>query len=494
LSLKRNIAANYAGRAYSVLAIYLFVPFYLRILGPEAYGLISFYMIILTIASLADVGLSATFAREAASTGDKGGLCDVLTTFERILILTVGTFAVALFFGANWIAAHWLNKGVDIGQAEMANCLRLMACMLPPQMAMALYTAGLFGIQRQVLANGLQAALTTVRAGLVILPIYFRPEPEVFFAWQLGFTVLFAFFVRFSLLRAIGHSGWALGAFVLERVRPLIAFAGGMVAISVISSLNTQLDKIVVSKMFSVETFGFYALASTLAQLPATATAPMIIGLLPKLTQLQASNEQDQMRRIYEKYCYVVAVLSGIGGIGLVFFAREILALWLYGVAVKPEVVTVTQIMSVGGILLALASMPFYLGMANGHNKTSVVLGIFTTVVIVPLMIWATGAFGLAGAALPWVFLNGAALLVLSVVIHAKYYPASRRRWWTHYTVLPLSISAAGIGFARLLADQLSATPFWACMIAGTFGVAAIALAAIAYSRNWFALIEMPEP
>jgi O-antigen/teichoic acid export membrane protein len=492
--LKRNIAANYAGRAYSVLAIYLFVPAYLRILGVEAYGLISFYTIILTIASLADVGLSSTFAREAARTGDKKGLRDVLTTFERMLIISVGVFALALFLGSDWIAVHWLNKGTDISEVQMANCLKLMACMLPPQIAMALYTAGLLGIQRQVLANGLQAALTTVRAGLVIVPIYFRPEPEVFFAWQLGFTILFAIFVRFSLLRAIGHSGWSLGVFAFERIRPLLAFAGGMVAISVIASLNTQLDKIIVSKMFTVETFGFYSLASTLAQLPATATAPMIIGLLPKFTQLQASNEREAMRRLYEKYCYIIALLSGIGGMGLILFAREILALWLYGVPVKPEVVAVTQIMSMGGIFLAISSMPFYLGMAHGHNKTSVILGVFTTLVIVPLLIWATGFYGLPGAALPWVFLNGASLLVLSVIIHARFYPASRVRWWTHYTLLPLSIAVTGIGLARIMASQLSTSPLWTCFIAAIFGLAAMALAAIAYSRNWFALAGTLEP
>lgn len=64
--LNRNIVANFLGKGCAVLSIYLFVPFYVNILGVESYGVVGFYAVLQGVFMFANFGLIATLSREMA--------------------------------------------------------------------------------------------------------------------------------------------------------------------------------------------------------------------------------------------------------------------------------------------------------------------------------------------------------------------------------------------------------------------------------------------
>ncbi|GEM_PF-1511840 len=474
MSIRRNIVANYLGRAYSIGAVYLFTPFYVKILGVEAYGVIAFYSVLLTLTSLADVGLSATFAREAARCPKKEYLLTLLSTIEPVLYAGVGVAATSLFVGADFIAARWFNAAGAIDQNTLVWSMRLMALMLAPQLGASLYLAGLTGLQKQVQGNLLQALFITVRSGLVVLLIFWRPELPLFLGWQLAATLAFAFVMRFALVKAIGFNGFAFGAFDWPTIKPHVTFAGGMLAISVTASINTQLDKLVVSKLFTIDDFAFYSLAGTLAQLPAAAVGPIMAGLLPALTGLITQGRRAEANRLYESCCFLVAALSSVGAFAIIFFAREILSVWLAREAIPEYVVLVARCLAAGGLLLSLASTPYYLGLANGHNRTSMVLNSVVLLISVPSLLFFAGRYHMLGAAIPWVFLNAAALIVLSVVIHRRYHGESLIRWWVYITAIPVLTGGAALLSARLVVDFFGMKPLSACIVTAAFGALAL--------------------
>ena len=65
-SVKANILANIMGKAWSVLATFLFIPLYLKYLGIEQYSLISFATVINGVLIILDSGLTMTLTREFA--------------------------------------------------------------------------------------------------------------------------------------------------------------------------------------------------------------------------------------------------------------------------------------------------------------------------------------------------------------------------------------------------------------------------------------------
>ena len=61
-----NTIANMASKIWSMVSIYIFVPLYIKYLGEEAYGLISFFTTMQMALNLLGLGLSSTLRREFA--------------------------------------------------------------------------------------------------------------------------------------------------------------------------------------------------------------------------------------------------------------------------------------------------------------------------------------------------------------------------------------------------------------------------------------------
>ena len=62
----KNIIANFAGSGWSALMGLIFLPFYIRLMGAESYGIVGIFVSLQAIFSILDLGLSQTLNREMA--------------------------------------------------------------------------------------------------------------------------------------------------------------------------------------------------------------------------------------------------------------------------------------------------------------------------------------------------------------------------------------------------------------------------------------------
>ncbi len=474
MSLNRNIVANYLGRAYSVGALYLFVPFYVSLLGVEAYGVIAFYTVLVTFAAVADAGLSVAFSREIARGAERPRLMGLLTTIEGCLLAATTVVAIAVFLAADWMGGKWLKPGLQVTASDIATCIRLMAISLPAQLLVSLYTAGLYGAQRQASANLLQAAYTTIRSGLVIFVLMASPSVTAFFQWHLATTVLFAVLFRVVLTRALAVPFTRFSGFSIRNLSPVLKFAGGMLAISVIAMINTQLDKVVVSSRFSIDQFGLYSLASSLAQLPVAATTPIALAFSPVLTSMVATSAFGQAGELYERYTSVIALLGALGAFGLVLFAGDVLALWIPSQSVSAEIVSVAAILALGGLFLCLQLTPYYLGLAHGDNGVIARMVGITLLVSVPAVYVGSSLYGLRGAAVPWLLLNALNFFVLSSVINSRHHAGRHRAWLIGSVGRPVALAALAMFVADLCGRALLLGPLGRCVLAAVAGGSAV--------------------
>src|SRR5205814_9594405 len=82
----------------------------------------------------------------------------------------------------------------------------------------------------------------------------------------------------------------------LLRVR---AFAGGMVAVTALSIVLTNLDKVLLSRIVSLESFGYYALATTVAGAMYMLVIPLDNAIYPRLVELSTVDETDSFASLY---------------------------------------------------------------------------------------------------------------------------------------------------------------------------------------------------
>ena len=483
-SLRLNVVANFAGKLWSIASVYVFVPVYLHILGIEAFGLIAFNTIALALLFIADAGLSSAFAREAAKGTPNQGLLDVLVSIERVLLAILLLVGLAFAAAAPLIADYWLGNVGSLARAQVIQCLQLMPLALVPQIAMALYFGGLMGLQRQVSANLLSTGFNIARSGCVIVPIWLLPDVRVFFVWQAAVSIIMALIMRAALCKHIirGAQGDVPGApaprgrFSLASLRAIRGYALGMLGLSVISALNTQLDKLVVSKLLPLNEFAQYSLVSMLAQIPYILTLPIATALLPRFTHLLEQKRYPELKALYRTSSYYIASIGAIAGLTLFLFANDFIALWLGDRRVDPSTIQAARLLALGGLFLTLQLTPFQLSLAHGHNTTNVRLGVFILCVSIPLQLQLTHHYGVIGAALPWLIINALAFVYLGLVLNRKFSVVSVRHWFFADNLSAIFVAILAVGSARLGAYAIHASALTSCIIAAAVAVATLGI------------------
>lgn len=501
-SLRLNVAANFAGKIWSITSVYIFVPVYLSILGIDAYGLIAFNAIALALLYVADAGLSASFAREAAKGSPGQSLLDMLVSVERVLLSLLVLAGLAFAAAAPLIADNWLGHAGNLRRDQVIQCLQLMPLALIPQIAMSLYFGGLMGLQRQVSANLLSTGFNIVRSGLVILPIWFFPDIRVFFVWQaaasLAMTVVMRAQLRNQIIRSSQIKGPGAapphGRFSAESLRAIRGYALGMLGLSIIAALNTQLDKLVISKLLPLSEFAQYSLVSMLAQIPYLLTLPIATALLPRFTNLLAQKRYQELGSLYRQSSYYIASLGAVAGLALFLFADAFIAAWLNSQPVESATVLAARLLALGGMFLTLQLAPFQLSLANGHNSTNIRLGIIVLCASIPLQIHLAGRYGVVGAALPWLIINAAAFIYLGVVLNRKFPLVSVTSWFFADNLATVLVAGLVLGAARILTHAINASAMTTCIVAAVAALAALGIAHLVFRQRSHPAIAKLEP
>ncbi len=483
-NLRLNVVANYAGKFWGIASVYIFVPVYIKLLGIDAYGLISFNAIVLALLFIADAGLSSSFAREAAK-GQRGQeLLDALTSIERVLFGILTVIGAAFAGLAPVFADHWLDSVGALDQSVVVQSLQLMPFALVPQIAMSLYVGGLMGLERQVVANLLTTTFTVIRSGCVIIPIYFIPDVRVFFAWQAISSVLMLLVMRATLRRYIcggdrKESSLApdlRGRFSVAALQKIRGYALGMLGMSFVAGLNTQLDKLVVSKMLPLAEFAQYSLVSTFALIPYILTLPVATALLPRLTNLLETKQSSELARLYRSSTYYIASIGTIAGVAIYLFVGDVMKLWLQGQHVNDMAIQAARLLALGSTLLTFQLAPYQLSLAHGHTATNLKLGLRVLLVSIPLQIFLTSHYGMLGAAFPWFLLNAVAFVYLGATLHRKFPIVSLPEFFVSDTLPAALVAIIILGTARQLTEAFNFSAIASCFCAMLAAITAFAL------------------
>jgi O-antigen/teichoic acid export membrane protein len=452
--VSKNLVANYAARIWAGVATFIFLPAYIRLLGQESFGLVTFGTTVLGVIFILDMGLSGAFARETARGSSADERAVLLRSMEWVYGVVCSVGVIAGLAMALPIAESWLNLD-SLSPGRVATCLALMIPSAFLQLWMALYIGGLLGAERHVLAAKFQIGFSAVRSGLVLIPLYFVRQVELVFVWQLVASLICLLWLRRSVWQTIETT--EAPRFSRSALMKIKGFAGGMFLIALISAVNTQSDKLVVSKLFSLEQLGIYTLASLLGQIPSLIALPIAITILPRLTKLAADGSHAELRELFLRYSFAIGALSFLGALTIMAGMEPLLEV-MTGQSVSPEIAAACRILVVGGVFLATQYMPYHLALAFGHTRTNVATGLVAAVLVPIAMIWGALEIGLVGAALPWLAMNGLAAAILAVRIIPRYLGPIILRWLAFAILLPASISAVALLPARYLVTGSDST------------------------------------
>jgi O-antigen/teichoic acid export membrane protein len=488
--LKRNIIANFGGSLWIGLMGIIFVPIYINLMGIEAYGLIGVYTALLAFFGLLDMGLSSTLNREMARMSVQGNnaqeMRDLVRTLEIpywAMGLLIGIIVIAL---APVIAYRWVNS-VSLPHKTVQTAVMIMGLVAAFQWPISFYSGGLMGLQRQVLLNGINTIMATFRGiGAVLILWLVSPAVEAYFIWQmiasLIHVVLTALFLRKSLPLAACSSRFR-GELLLNIWR----FAAGMTGISVMGTILMHLDKVILSRMLSLEMFGYYTLASAIAMTLYRFVSPVFSAIYPRLTNLVTLGTTEEIILLYHKSAQLMSVIILPAAVIIAFFSEEILLLWTRNPETAEQTHLLVSIFITGTAINGVLNIPYALQLAFGYTRLGILVNLFSVLTLIPLMIILTKLYGVTGSASVWIILNAGYILIALPVMHQRLLPAEKWRWYFNDVSVPLMASVLTAGAFRFFI-RLPASYFIAISILLTFTLFTLAVTAISTrtTRSWF--------
>jgi O-antigen/teichoic acid export membrane protein len=479
LSIKRNVAANFVGKAWTGLLTFLVTPVYVKFLGIEAYGMIGFFSSLLAISLLLDLGLSTTINRELARLASEQDSAraarDLMRSLESIYWAAALVIGIVIAASAHRLASAWL-AGNTLGVAQARNAIVLMGVVISLRWAATLYSSGLMGLHKQVLANVILAAMLTLQAlSAVGAMLLFGRTIFVFFSAQVFAGAVQIIVLVVYLWRSMPKAD-ARPKFKMASVQSVWHFAAGVSGITVLSVLLTQSDKVLLSRFLPLEDFGYYVLAGAIAgalHLPAMA---MYGAMFPVLAASMSRAPNSELPKLYHASCQALAVLIIPAGCLLAIFSEELLTLYLRDEDVVANTHLLLSVIAVGNTFLGLMVLPLALQLAAGWTRLSLWKNIVAAALYIPGLIWSVKTFGAIGAAVTWLLLASGYVLFEIPIMHRVLLKTEQRRWYLFDIGMPFAICTVVMGGARLLLPRLLSPWAAIALLLGMFALCALAI------------------
>ncbi|MDJ0792626.1 MAG: oligosaccharide flippase family protein [Woeseiaceae bacterium] len=459
MSLKRNVLANYFGQAYAAIMALAFVPLYIKFLGIEAYGLIGIFVVLQAWLSLLDMGMKPALAREMARfTGgglDAQSVWDLLRSVEVIALGIAAFTGVAMYLASASLATSWVQPE-ELSEEAVVRAFTLMGLVIAARFIENIYTNSIAGLQRQVLQNAITVVMATLRGlGSVAVLVWVSPTIEAFFIWQGIVSVLTAFIFMGVVYKILPKPPRA-ARFSASEIRNVWKFAAGMVGITFLTLLLTQIDKVLLSRLLTLEAFGYYSLAAIVASGLHIMTTPVANAFYPRFTELITRRDERILREAYHLGSQLVTVLMGSSAVILIVFCERILLLWTADPELTTQVAPIAGVLALGTCLNCLLWIPYQMQLAHGWTSLTIRINTVAVVLMIPAILLVVPVYGAIGVAWVWVILNSGYLVVSIFFMHRRLLPAEKWPWYGQDVVMPLAIAiAAALSMRWLIPDNL---------------------------------------
>lgn len=418
-----NALANILGKFWGILSNFIFLPLYIHYLGLENYSIIAFTLILTSIMSILDVGLTSTLSRELASVQnsnkEKFNIFNTLETFYFFIVIASITIVFSL---SNYLSSNWINLA-HINPDAVSYYIKIVSFGIGLEIILRFYIGGLLGLEKQVLANKFIIAWGILRNGLIVIPIYFFPSLEIFFLWQTFSVVIFVFMIRFSLLKLLSDNN-SVYKFLKIDVNVLknnFSFALSMFLIALVASINTQMDRIFLSKLLPLEILGFYTIAFSISRIINVVVASLNTANLPRITSLFTSNKQHAAIEIFNLFFKIITIFIISFGSIMILYGEEIIFVWTNNLELASNTGAYIPYIILGTSALAFQGLFYNIAIANKFMIYNNVIGISSLIITVPLYFFLIEKYGGIGAGLSFAITQIIILLIYSFMINKKF-------------------------------------------------------------------------
>ena len=360
---------------------------------------------------------------------------------ELVFLVIACVVALAVFLAAPWLAIDWLQLE-KLPSDEVTNALVITGVVIAFRWLATLYRSAITGLQELVWLNGCTAIFSTLRGlGVVAILAWVSPTIQSFFIYQGVLTALEVLILALNMRHLLPIPPQP-ARFRWKSLQSVGRFAAGMSAISVLATLLTQVDKVLLSKLLPLTDFGYFTLASVVAGALNLLIMPISSVLRPRLAELVARGETGALNDIYHKFSQMLTLMVVPAALVLSVFPDHALLLWTRNVPTTLAVAPLVSILVLGTMMNGWMNTPYALQLAYGQTRFAIWANTVSLIIFIPAIYVSVSTYGAIGAAAMWTLLNLGHVTIAVPFMHRTLLPAEKWSWYVEDVLIP-TISAA---------------------------------------------------
>lgn len=405
--LSRNIFANYLTVIWMGSLSILLIPFYLRFLGADQWGIVAICMLLQGFFNLLDAGLGQIMPRDIARVAHNHSLRHktYLVYFRAYLTLAIfgfilGQLAVPL------LVSHWFSGGQSFSLQD-SWAFHLVAVQFLFQFANNANVGYWNGTEQQVLANTRQCIFGALKhLGALALICFWQAQAIAYLIPFVLISMIEFFQNRKTVKSELSNVPYV--PIIWADYQKLAHEAGALFIGVLIGMLASQMDRIILSKYLDLASFGIYVIVANLGLAFMQLQLPLIKAFLPRITKdNEGGLDTGSLRRLFIS----LLVLCALPCLILAWQSPRILQLWIG----SPDVVSAgalpLRLFFCSVAINALYQMVYLQILISGNGKWVVKTNTLVLFIILPILWFSIPFYGTASGGIYWLSMTVLQLL-----------------------------------------------------------------------------------
>ena len=400
--LAKNTLINLSGMVLPLIVGIICIPFAIKGLGTEGFGIFSIVWVVFGYFSLLDFGLSKSttkYVAEIAGSDEDSGIPAIVWTAGLISVI-LGVFGAVIILATS---THLITSILDIDPGfidETQKSFQYTAIGLPVILISTSFQGVLGAAQRFDLVN------------LIFIPVsmlnFIIPALSYPLDFSLSNVVLMIVIVR--VLAVVGYLILCMRVYPILSKRftfdnsilpKLLSYGGWVTVTSIVSPILVYMDRFFIGAILSTAVVAYYTAPYDMINRLRILPIAIMKTLFPELSAMSYQQNNTRIASLFIRAIKYVLLPISVVSLLVFFFANEILAIWL-GKEFAKQATSILRIISVGMILNSLAYIPFSLLQGVGRPDLPAKFHLAEFPVYIILMWVLTRNYGLNGAAFAW--------------------------------------------------------------------------------------------
>ena len=457
----KNALANFVGQVTNGVLALIFAPLFVNVVGVEQYTLIGFFSVLYSIMIIFDLGISASVARRSAMLVSENykitSLGTLIRTAEVVMALICITI-ISIFLAYSNNLSNFFLSGFNEYE-KLSHIVIFMGVTISARLMEGVYKGLLLGLQKHVEYNVYFTLQSMVRwiGAICVVSIY--ETVLSFFIWQTLLSVLTLLFLFFYTYLSNGLN-LLNQKFSKSVLYENFKFSMGMLVISGLTIVITNLDKFIVNNVLMPKESGTYYLNVMLASVLLVISGAIATAVYPKFCAFYSTSSKQEFEDLFHISSQIIIVVIGSVWVTFIFFGKTILSLWTLDDVLAAESYTLLKILVTANFLSCLSYIPYQAQLATGWTSITIKLNILAFIILIPYVIFILPKHNAEYIAGYWLLFNLINFSIGSYFIFKKILKGVGLRWLVLNNLIPLSTMFAFVGVIKL--TVISFEDWWA--------------------------------